>query len=429
MPDLTFAKALAALEVRQEARIELGLGRLNRHLKRLGDPQKRLRCFHVAGTNGKGSVCAILDCVLRAGGWRTGLYTSPHLSDVRERIQIEGRPISRGDFARFLSRALRADPQSRLTYFELLTSVAFQAFDAAGTEFVVLETGLGGRLDATNVIERPVASLITSIDFDHMGYLGDSLGKIAAEKAGIIKAGRPVFCADLAPAALKVIRGRARAAGAALTVVPRPWRTVSIVWRRNEQTLARGRQRYRLSLLGERQGRNAALAAAALEGACVGTISQDSWRKGLGSVKWPGRFEVLPLGKKTAILDGAHNAEAMGALVDTLRASPWRSGRLRWIMGVMKDKDYSAIIRRAAPFLREVVTVRPPSLRALDALSLAREVRRHAPRARVSVESDPDTALRSWLSTRGTPKTALVTGSFYLVGRAARFIERSRRSS
>lgn len=423
---MTFAQALAALEARQEARIELGLGRLRRHLKDLGDPQDKLRCFHVAGTNGKGSVCAILESVLRAAGYKTGLYTSPHLVDVRERIKIGGKNISRADFARFIGRALKADRFARLTYFELLTSAAFQAFAEAGTEVVVLETGLGGRLDATNVIKEPLACLITSIDFDHMAFLGGTLGRIASEKAGILKPGRPAFCPSLPPAAFRPILRRARAVDAPLGVVAKPWRVSSIDWRGNSQTLVSGRRRCRLGLLGTRQGGNVALAEAALRSAgAIFPVSWAAWRRGLARVRWEGRFEVLRSGKKTAVLDGAHNPESMAQLARTLRSSPWGAADLFWILGVMKDKDYRSVVKQITPLLREAVAVRPPSPRALDAGALGREIRRQAPRAHISVEPDPARALRGWLNRRGGPPTAVVTGSFYLVGRARSFLRRA----
>lgn len=422
---MTFAQALAALEARQEARIELGLGRLRRHLKALGDPQEKLRCFHVAGTNGKGSVCAILESVLRCAGYKTGLYTSPHLADVRERIRIAGRDISRKDFARFMGRTLRADPGSRLTYFELLTSAAFQAFAEAGTDVVVLETGLGGRLDATNVIKKPVAALITSIELDHTAFLGSSLGRIAAEKAGILKPGSPAFCPSLPPAALRPISGRARAVGAPLVIVRESWRTLKRDWMGGNQSLVSGGRRCRLGLLGGRQGRNVALAEAALRSTGAEfPISQDAWRRGLEEVSLPGRFEVFQAGKKAAILDGAHNPEAMAQLAGTLRVSPWNAAGALWIIGVMKDKDCRAIAGEIAPLLREAVAVRPLSPRALDPVVLAALLRRQAPRARVSVEPDPETALRRWLARRDGPRAAVVTGSFYLVGRARRFLKR-----
>ncbi len=195
---MTFASALAALEARQEARIELGLDRVLKHLSRLGNPHDRVPVFHVAGTNGKGSTCAILAAVLRASGRRTGLYVSPHLLDVRERISVDGRPISKSAFARLMARTLRADAGGRLTYFELLTSIAFQHFAESKCAVSVLETGMGGRLDATNVVTSPLAAVVTSIDFDHQAFLGKTLSAIAVQKAGIFKTGRPAVYPNLA---------------------------------------------------------------------------------------------------------------------------------------------------------------------------------------------------------------------------------------
>lgn len=426
---MNYPQALKALEDRQEARIELGLPRVVRHLERLGSPQRGLACVHVAGTNGKGSVCAMLESVLRGAGYRTGLYVSPHLFDVRERISAGGRRISEADFARLMSRALKADPGKKLTYFELLTSVAFQYFAERKVEVAVLETGLGGRLDATNVIERPLACVITSVDFDHMRFLGRRLEDIAAEKAGIIKAGCPVVCPKLPPAALKVVKSRAKEVGAPLTVVRRPYKTVRVDWEKQRQVLEdpQGR-RYPLGLLGRIQAYNVALARAALDQLRGVLPVRDSAWKSLSRVRWPGRFEVRRIGSKTVVLDGAHNPEAMRRLAGTWEDSPWSLRKARWIIGVMKDKDASGILEPVSRHLREVVTVRPPSPRAMDPVALARLVRRRAPWAHVAAERDCETALGAWLggpngkNRPGTPRTAVVCGSFYLVGRAARML-------
>ncbi|MDD5305276.1 MAG: Mur ligase family protein, partial [Elusimicrobia bacterium] len=182
---MIFAEALAVLEERQETKIVLGLGRVRAHLARLGDPHLAVPAIHVAGTNGKGSTCAILSAVLSAAGYSTGLFISPHLLSVRERISVDGREISESEFSRFMARALAADKKKELTYFELLTSIAFQHFADKKCAVMVLETGLGGRLDATNVIPRPLAAIVTSIDYDHQAYLGETLKAIAREKAGI----------------------------------------------------------------------------------------------------------------------------------------------------------------------------------------------------------------------------------------------------
>ena len=415
---MTFARALAALEARQEAKIKLGLGRFTAHLRRLGDPHKGLRFIHVAGTNGKGSVCAMLESVLRGAGYKTGLYISPHLRDVRERIGLSGRPIPAKAFAALMQRALKSDPKSELTYFELLTSVAFQFFALSRAEAVVLETGLGGRLDATNVVD-PMVSVITSIDFDHMAFLGSTIRKIAAEKAGIIKRGRPVVCPRLRPEAMPVIAAKARALGAPLRVV-KPWTRVSADWRFNCQRLKdeHGR-RFDLGLLGGRQPANAAVARAALQAAApLLAVNDAAVRRGLAKVSWPGRFEVRRLGSKTLILDGAHNVEAMTALRETLDASPWRRGRILYILGMLKDKDVAGALRALGGSLDEVVTVRPESPRALDPVDLAGEVRARAKGAHVTVERDVQTALKAWrYSAEGAP-VAVVCGSFYLVGAA-----------
>lgn len=418
---MTYRRALAALEARQEAKIVLGLGRLKRVLARLGDPQESFQSLHVAGTNGKGSTCAILASVLSASGRRTGLYVSPHLVDVRERISVGGRAISRPAFSRSLARALKADKEGSLTYFELLTAAAFLHFRERRVEVAVLETGLGGRLDATNVVRRPLAAVISSIGYDHMNFLGETLPLIAGEKAGIIKSGRPVVCSALKPGALAVVRRRAAALRSPLTVVRRPWPCAGVDWRRGRQTLTKGSARLTLPLLGRRQGLNAALAQAALAAAGL-DVGPKAWKRGLAAVRWPGRFEVRRVGSRTLILDGAHNPEAMAHLVATLKVSPWRRSRLRWIMGVLRDKDAAALLAEAAPFLKDVVTVRPPSPRALDPVELARLVQERAPRARVSVEPDAGAALREWR--RRGPRVAVMAGSFYLVGRVSELLRR-----
>jgi dihydrofolate synthase/folylpolyglutamate synthase len=408
---MTFAAALAALEARQETRIELGLDRVRAHLARLGDPHEAVPVFHVAGTNGKGSTCAMLASVLRAAGHRTGLYISPHLLNVRERITVNGRPISESEFARLMKRALAADPQKRLTYFELLTSIAFQHFAARRCAVAVLETGLGGRLDATNVVTRPLAAVVTSVDYDHQAYLGRTLARIAAEKAGIFKEGRPAIFRDI-----PVLR-RALKRGAPV-VVRRPWTALRTDWARGAQVLrGPGGREYRLTLLGARQGWNAALARAAVDASGL-AVSEAAWRKGLSSVKWPGRFEAVRFGQKTLIVDGAHNPEAARALAETWAASPWSRHPARWILGVMRDKDAAGILRPLAPFLRDVVVVRPPSPRAMDPIEFAAAVRRHAPRARVTVERDPSSALAAWRSDAKAPAAAVCAGSLYLAGAA-----------
>lgn len=421
---MTYAQAVKALEDRQESHVDLGLSRLRAHLGRLGSPHLSLPVIHVAGTNGKGSVCAILDAVLRAQGYKTGLYTSPHLFNLRERIKINGQVITESGFASLMKQALKADQGLRLTYFELMTSIAFQHFHKNRVDVVVLETGLGGRLDATNAVEKPLASVITSIGFDHMNYLGKTIAKIAGEKAGIIKRGCPVIAGDLPPEAMKVVAKTARSLRAPFKIAPKGWRAARVHWRANRQTIqSPGGHSQSLSLLGARQARNVSLARAVLEQLRgLFPIEESSWRRGLSGVRWPGRFDVRALGAKTAILDGGHNVEAVSALVETLASSPWKNKKIRFILGLLKDKDYASVIKTLAPLLTDVVAVSPPSPRALDAVDLAREIRRRAPSARVSVERDCRTALKFWRRNPG-PSIAVVCGSFYLAASAAAALE------
>lgn len=412
---MTFAAALAVLEERQETKIVLGLDRVRAHLAALGDPHLAVPAFHVAGTNGKGSTCAMLASVLTASGRRTGLFISPHLLDVRERISVDGRMISEAEFARLMGRALRADRRKRLTYFELLTSIAFQHFAARRCDVMVLETGLGGRLDATNVVPAPLAAIVTSVDYDHEVYLGDSLAEIARQKTGIFKAGRPAVRPDLPVLRRAVLRGEPR-------VVREPWKTVRADWAKGRQTLrAPSGRTYELSLLGSRQGHNAALARAAVEASGL-PVPEKAWAKGLSSVRWPGRFHAIGLGRKTLIVDGGHNPEAARALAATWKASPLSKKPARWIMGIMKDKDARGVLAPLAPFIKEAVLVRPPSPRALDPLELARFVRRAAPKAHVTIERDPKTAIEAWRKDKKAPRVAVCTGSLYLAGAALKAV-------
>jgi dihydrofolate synthase/folylpolyglutamate synthase len=412
---MTFAAALAVLEERQETKIVLGLGRVRAHLAKLGNPHLAVPAFHVAGTNGKGSTCAMLASVLTAAGHRTGLFISPHLLSIRERVAVDGRPISEADFARLMTRALRADPRKQLTYFELLTSIAFQYFAEKKCGVMILETGLGGRLDATNVVPSPLAAIVTSIDYDHQAYLGDSLAEIARQKTGIFKVGRPAVRPDLPILRRAALRGEP-------VVVRRPWKTVKVDWARGRQVLRSPSGRtYALSLLGSRQGRNAALARAAVEASGL-AVPESAWARGLAAVRWPGRFHAIGLGKKTLVIDGGHNPEAARALAETWKSSPLSRKPARWIMGIMKDKDTKGVLAPLAPFIKEAVLVRPPSPRALDPFELSDFVHKAAPKAHVTIERDPATAINAWKNDKRAPRVAVCAGSLYLAGAALKAV-------
>ncbi|MBI4422355.1 MAG: bifunctional folylpolyglutamate synthase/dihydrofolate synthase [Elusimicrobia bacterium] len=417
---MTCGRAMGVLAARQETRVRLGLARMRRVLARLGEPQEAAPAIHVAGTNGKGSVCAMLDRVLREAGLRVGLYTSPHLHEIGERIRVDGRRTSPRVLGRLIGRVLAAETEP-LTYFELLTAAAFLHFRDARVDVAVLETGLGGRLDATNVVRRPLACVVPAIGLDHTDWLGSTLRAVAREKGGIFKRDVPALTAEEKPAALAELRACARRTGARWRPLPRRlgWRLAGTDWARGSQTVSRtGGRRLRIGLLGAAQLRNAALVAetaAALREAGL-RVPEGAVLRGLARVRWPGRFELLRRGGKLAILDGAHNPQAMDQFCRTLRASPWADEPKVFVVGMLRDKDYRSMLRRLAPLVEKAVVTRPASPRALDPERLARELRAAAPWAEVRVLPEPAQALESWLG--NGMAVACVVGSFYLVGAA-----------
>jgi dihydrofolate synthase/folylpolyglutamate synthase len=356
------------------------------------------RFLHVAGTNGKGSTCALMESVCRAAGWRTGLYTSPHLVSLRERFRLDGEPISAAELCAGLERirAFVSDWEPHPTFFEIVTALGLEWFQRKGAEFVVLETGLGGRLDATNIV-TPAVSVLTPIGLDHQKYLGDTLVQIAAEKAGIIKHGVPVVSAPQTGEVLALFALAARERGATFETVSQPW------------------TRGPVGLAGPVQRWNAALAVAALEAAGL-QPGEDAVHAGLAQVQWPGRFQCLG---PDLIVDGAHNPDGAAALVDTWReVFPGEKASL--IFGALDDKDAAAVLKGLLPIVAELTVVPVQSPRALDLARL-----RHTAAA-VLGSCDGDAAPRVFeapdlvaaLARRAGVGRRLVTGSLYLVGEA-----------
>ncbi len=382
---MTYRDALAWLYSTQLFGIKLGLENIRGLLKSLGDPQRRLSFLHVAGTNGKGSVCAMLDAILRAADRRVGLYTSPHLVDFRERIRVEGVKISPRAAAIGLSslREISAHWNNSPTFFELTTALALHHFAEQHCDLVVLETGMGGALDATNAVV-PVASIITPIALDHMRWLGSTLPEIAHEKAGIIKPGIPVVSARQSPEAAAVLAQRAAAVGSSLKFIETPLEEVEI------------------GLRGRHQKENAALALAALRTARV-EIPDAAARQGLRDVRWPGRFQFV---NERIVLDGCHNPHAAEQLLIAWR-DHFGMEKATLIFGALSDKDFGAIIRILEQISREVFLVPIRSNRSADPLQLAAEcVIPH--RIFKSVKAALDAA----------QGRTLVTGSLFLVGEA-----------
>lgn len=348
-----------------------GLSRISDLLARLGNPQDGLRFVHVAGTNGKGSVSAMIASVLRAAGYRTGLYTSPHLRRVTERMRIDGREIDR-DSLGALAAALAphiAQMADKPTEFERLTAMALLWFARQSCDVVVLEVGLGGRFDATNVIRAPEVSVITAIGLDHTEWLGDTPEQIAREKGGVVKPGRQVVLCGQSPAVEAEIRAVCREQSAPLRVSGQP--------RLLSRTLEGQRFDYGahsalfLPLLGEYQLKNAAVALDALDTLVHSrgfSIPEASLRAGFAETVWPARLEVLSR-EPLVLLDGAHNPDGAAQLAASLRALLPNS-RFTFVMGVLADKDYREMLRLLAPLAARLIATAPDSPRALPSAAL-----------------------------------------------------------
>ncbi|MDR1131946.1 MAG: bifunctional folylpolyglutamate synthase/dihydrofolate synthase [Oscillospiraceae bacterium] len=374
---MTAEEAISFIHERAWRGSKPGLARTRALLAEMGDPQKRLRFIHVAGTNGKGSVSAMLASILQSAGFRTGLYTSPYLTSFNERMRVNGEPISGGELAELTAaiapcaRALADRP----TEFELVTALAFSYFERQGCDAVVLETGLGGRLDSTNVIEAPVCSVITNIGLDHTRELGDTVEKIAAEKAGIIKRDRPAVIYDLPEAVTAVLAARCRAAGSRL--IRADFSKVRPVSDSLEGQVFSygGAAALRLPLLGAHQLKNAALAIETVKVLRENgfDISSEAVRRGFAHTVWPARFELISR-KPWFVVDGGHNPQCAETVAENLLHYFPDQKRIS-LFGVLADKDYmrqAAILDTAADAF---VTITPPSPRALPADTLARRLR------------------------------------------------------
>jgi dihydrofolate synthase/folylpolyglutamate synthase len=412
------------------------LSRMEQLLERLGRPQDRFRCVHIAGTKGKGSTSATVESVLRASGFRTGLYTSPHLHAFRERIRVDGRLMSRADLVTLLEETKPAVEQTAgVTAFEVMTALAFAYFAKEGVEWVVLEVGLGGRLDATNVVQPEVCA-ITSLSYDHVELLGHTLSLIAWEKAGIIKPGVPVVSSPQESEAMAVIERVCRDAGAKLVRVGTDW-----TWRRDGADMLGqeltvwgpgGTPMYtelRTPLLGQHQLTNMTTAVAILEELRLQgvPISEAELRRGMLSARWPGRFEFLST-RPPLVVDSAHNADSAqklrAALAEYVPRPPRR--RLCLVFGASADKDIEGMLHVFLAPKEEtgyqpadkVIVSKSGHPRSADTAQLADLVRSLNPTCPISVQDNLDSALTEALVWAGTDDLICVTGSIFVVAQA-----------
>ena len=393
----------------------LGLERTRELLQRLGDPHKSLKIVHVAGSNGKGSTCAMLDAILRSAGHRTGLYISPYIQNFCERIQVDGENIPGEDLARVTERVRAAAEamEDHPSQFELVTAAAMLYFAERRCDIVVLEVGMGGALDSTNVIDCPEVAVITNIGLEHTEYLGDTIEKIAATKAGVIKPGCRAVCYDGAPEAVDTVRRVCAERGVPLRVAD--YAKVEPI----EQSLDGQRflwdgAEYRLALLGRHQLYNA---ATVLE--TVAALRERGWsvpeqavRTGLATVKWPARLEVVSR-SPLCLIDGGHNPQCAEALAASLRELlPER--KVVFLLGVLRDKDYAQMMELLMPHAQEFVCLTPLSDRALPAEELAAYLKEQGAAAHAA--ADIDEGLRDALDAAGEHGAVVAFGSLYLVG-------------
>lgn len=408
----------------------LGLSRMVDLLERLGRPQDDLRFVHVAGTNGKGSVCAYLASVLQAAGYKVGLFTSPFILCFEERIRVNGESIRAEELARAVqavrpaAEAVEADTGDHPTEFELMAAVAFEHFRAVGCDIVVLEVGLGGRLDATNVIDASEASVICHIGLDHTDLLGDTVAAIAGEKAGIVKPGCPVASWPQEREAMAIIEAVAAERGCELVVPDFSQLAVEPLAGAALRRFSWQGQEFETRLLGSYQPFNAALA---LETVRVlrgrgWDIPEEAEVAGIASARWPGRFEMVAASPLT-IVDGGHNpqgAEALAASLADLLGEEGR-GSVDFALGVLADKDYPAMVRAVAPWARSFSVYAPTSPRALSADELAacvREVLGEEGRADdvpVRVCAEAAEALRAARAAAGSQGVAVAFGTLYAI--------------
>ncbi|WP_313933684.1 MULTISPECIES: folylpolyglutamate synthase/dihydrofolate synthase family protein [unclassified Phormidium] len=404
--------------------VELGLERIQRLLGALGNPQQRVPLVHVAGTNGKGSVCAYLAAVLGAAGYRVGRYTSPHLVSWRERIVVNGEPIATQDLVARLKQVVAGiDPsQSSPTQFEVFTAAAWLHFAEAEVDVAVMEVGLGGRLDATNVVDVPLVSVITSLSREHWQRLGPTLADIAREKAGVLKPGRPAVVGPLPAEAAAVVQARLAELGC-----PAVWPAPAVSLREGEARYGSGNEAitYPLALLGEHQLTNSAIAIATLLGlrAQGWTISADAIAQGMGNARWPGRLQWVTWGQKSVgyplLIDGAHNpaaAEVLRQYVDRWWADqPGNPAGTAWLMGMLSTKDHRdifAALLRPGDALHLVPVPGHETAAPEELAAIARSV---CPNL---VQCDVHNSLGDGLAQLGQSPTPLkvLCGSLYLIG-------------
>ncbi len=407
---------------------KLGLTNITELLHRLGNPQNMFHVLHVAGTNGKGSVTAMMTHILHAADYRVGMFISPYLERFTERIQVDLMEIEKDQLGKLTGRVkekvdtMVTDGFNHPTEFEIVTAIGFLYFAEQGVDFAVVEVGLGGRFDATNVVD-PLISVITSISYDHMEYLGDTLSKIAFEKGGIIKEGRPVVSYPQEIEALSVLESLSAQRAAPFTLVSRE----QVIEKTSSLQALIFDFRYgdrffpglRMHLVGGHQMLNAAtaLTAIALLSTLGHPIKDEAIYRGMAAVRWPGRLEKLS-DQPLVLIDGAHNVSGAAALREVILHS-LKHKRIHLVLGMLGDKDVDGVIRLLCPLADRVMVTRPDNVRALDPQDLAQRIGQIISAERqITIEQDAAQAVKKAYQETKPNEALIVSGSLYLIGLA-----------
>ncbi len=435
----SYVEALDFLGARKRRTIKPGLDRIKLLLNILGNPEKGKRVIHVAGTKGKGSTCVFISRLLSYHGYKVGLFLSPHLQCFRERISINGNFISAKEFGRYIweikniyEKEDKFKEIGEPTLFEILTAISLHYFHKNNVDFVVLETGLGGRLDATNVVANPLTSVITPIDLDHVDILGDTIEKISFEKAGIIKRRRPVILSEQEERALKVIIDKGRECNSKIYMAGRDFSTRIIKMDRGGTIFTYKSNKnffenLKIKLLGEYQVMNSSLAIKTLEvleDLGLIEIKESKIRKALEDAFIPGRGEIINEGGRVYILDGAHNEISMREVRKFLQQY-FSCGKINLIFGILKDKNIERVLEMILPCAEKVIFTAPSGVRERRTppdylLSLAKKM---FPFKEMGVSKNVAQAFKM-ANEFFSFKPVVVTGSFYIVGEARSILKR-----
>lgn len=407
---------------------KLGLHNITALLELMGNPHRKLKFVHVAGTNGKGSTVAFISQILMEAGYRVGIYTSPYIERFTERMKVNDDEIAPEELASITEEVkskigiLLERGETHPTEFEIVTAIAFEYYRRKLCDVVILEVGLGGRFDSTNVIDTPEAAVITTISYDHMDILGDTLEKIAYEKAGIIKDGGQVMLYPQKPEVEAVFRQVCRERNAVLHKVELDTLQIKDFGVDGQEFDFEGYRDLHIGLLGEHQASNAAVAVKTAELLAERgfDIQQRDIRAGLAAAKWPGRFELLSR-SPLLLIDGAHNREGAAVLAENLRRYfPGR--RITFIMGVLRDKDYTGMIEMVAPMAWRFIAVTPYSPRALPAWELANTLGNYC--KNVEDRDTIEEAVRTCMDRAEENELVCAFGSLYYIGEVRRIFNR-----